>query len=86
MQTYENVLHIYSMHTSKETVMSTGSSLSSAGETAEFHRVDIYMQQSQRLSSGTATANDFVGDSRALLIGFSNGSLQMYSWQAKVSC
>lgn len=73
------------MHTSKETVVSTGSSLSNVGENTELHRVDIYMQQNQRLSSGTAIANDFVGDSRALLIAFSNGSLQLYTWQAKVS-
>ena len=64
MQTYENVLHVYSMHTSKETVVSIGSSLSSVGDNVEYRRVDIYMQQNQRLSSGTATANDFAAQAR----------------------
>lgn len=65
--------------------MSTSSGNSGSAEAVELYRVDIYLQHNQRLSSGTASANDFVADNRSLLIGFSNASLQMYSWQAKVS-
>ena len=84
LQTYNNVLHVYGMHSSKEAVLSTSSALGGPTEHIELKRVDIYLQQSQTLSNGGANASDLVGDSRSLLLGFSDGTMQLFSWQAKV--
>lgn len=85
MQTYKNVLHVYGMHSSKEAVLSTSLALGGPSSHLEFKRGDIYLQQSQVLRNGGATASELVGDSRSLLLGFSDGSLQLFSWQAKAS-
>lgn len=84
MQTYNDVLHVYGMHISKEAKIPT--IIGGLHETADLRRVDIFLQQSQTLSSNGASASTFVGDGRSLLFGFSDGSLQLYSWQAKVAC
>jgi hypothetical protein len=84
VQTYNNVLHIYGMHTSKESIIVTDATLGSFGGQVDLKRVDIYLQQSQMVANHGANASDFVGDSRALLLGFSDGSMQLFSWQAKV--
>lgn len=72
------------MHSSKEAVLSTSLALGGPSQYLEFKRGDIYLQQSQPLSQGGASASDLVGDSRTLLLGFSDGSMQLFSWQAKV--
>ena len=84
MQTYNNVLQVYGMHSSKEAVLSTSSSLGGSTDAVELKRVDIYLQHSHLLVNDGATAADLVGDSRSILLGFSDGSLQLYSWQTKV--
>jgi len=77
------VLHVYGMHTSEEPIIATAATLGSLEGPVDLKRVDIYLQQSQAVSNNGATAGDFVGDSRALLLGFSDGSMQLFSWQAK---
>ena len=82
LQTYNNVLHVYGMHISRETVLSAAPG--SLHEAVELRRVNIYLQQSHMLRNNGSSASTFVGDGRSLLFAFSDGSLQLYSWQAKV--
>lgn len=85
VQTYNNVLHVYGMHTASEPVLAASLSLGGPGDSLEFKRVDLYLQQSQALGNEGASACDVVGDGRSLLLGYSDGSLQLFSWQAKVT-
>ena len=70
------------MHVSKETVLSPAPG--SLHEAVELQRVNIYLQQSHMLRNDGTSTSTFVGDGRSLLFAFSDGSLQLFSWQAKV--
>ena len=76
------MLHVYGMHFSKEAVLPA--TIGGLHETLDLRRVDIYLQHSQMLNNSGASSSAFVADGRSLLFGFSDGSLQLYSWQAKV--
>ena len=79
VQTYNNVLHVYGLHTSKELVLpSLGSSLH------ELRRVHVYLQHSTVLEQHGTHAVDIVCDSRSILVGFSDASFQLLSWQSQV--
>ncbi len=78
------MLQIYGLHQSKEAVLSTSTLLGGASVAVDLKRVDIYMQYSIQLKTGDVSAYDLAGDSRCLLIAYSDGSLQLVSWQAKV--
>lgn len=79
VQTYNNVLHVYGLHTSKEAV------LPSFEQTlVQLRRVDVYLQHSTVLEQSGAHAVDLVCDSRSILIGFSDGTFQLMSWQSQV--
>lgn len=82
LQTYNNVLHVYGMHSSKEPIIPI--SISGLDSAVDLRRIDIYLQQSQMLSNNGSTASALLGDGRSLLFGFSDGSMQLLSWQAKV--
>ena len=47
-------------------------------------QVDVYLQHSCVLEQFGATAVDLVCDSRSILIGFSDGTFQLLSWQSQV--
>ena len=81
MQTYKSHLHIYGLHTSKESVLPSGGLLHGT----ELKRLDIYLQHSIQAAAEGQAAMALVGDSRFLLLGMSDGSCHLYSWQAKVS-
>ena len=81
MQTYKSHLHIYGLHTSKESVLPSGGLLHGT----ELKRLDIYLQHSIQAAAEGLVAMALVGDSRFLLLGMSDGSCHLYSWQAKVS-
>lgn len=80
LQTYNNYLHIYGLHISKELVLPASPLLSSP----ELKRHDIYLQYSFPVCSSGATATAVAGDSRSVVVGLSDGNLVAYSWQAKV--
>ena len=80
LQTYNNYLHIYGLHVSKDLILPASPLLSSP----ELKRHDIYLQYSFPVSSSGATATALVGDSRSVVVGLSDGNLAAYSWQAKV--
>ena len=48
-------------------------------------QVDVYLQHSCVLEQFGATAVDLVCDSRSILIGFSDGTFQLLSWQSQVT-
>ena len=79
MQTYNNYLHIYGMHSCKESV------LQGAGIPGmqDLKHVDIFLQHSIVVESAAA-ATCLVGDSRSILLGLSDGTCQVFSWQSKV--
>lgn len=79
MQTYNNVLHVYGLHTSKEQLLP-----SLGGSLAELRRVDVYLQHSTVLEQHGTHAVDLVCDSRSVLVGFSDASFQLLSWQSQV--
>lgn len=82
MQTYKSVLQIYGLHFSKEAAILQSAPVQGQDH---FRRVDLYLQSSIVLSNaGMAIANDLVCDSRCILLGFSDGSFQCYSWHCKV--
>ena len=78
LQTYNNFLHIYGMHTCKESV------LQGAGVAGmqDLKHVDIFLQHSIAVQS-TAAATSIVGDSRSILLGLSDGTCQVFSWLSK---
>lgn len=47
-------------------------------------QVDVYLQHSCVLEQFGANAVDLVCDSRSVLIGFSDGTFQLLSWQSQV--
>jgi hypothetical protein len=51
----------------------------------QLRRVDVYLQHSTALEQSGAHAVDLVCDSRSILIGFSDGTFQLLSWQSQVS-
>ena len=80
MQTYNNVLHVYGLHTSKEQLLtSLGSPLEA------LRRVHVYLQHSTVLEQHGTHAVDLVCDSRSVLVGFSDASFQLLSWQSQVN-
>ena len=79
MQTYNNVLHVYGLHTSKEQLLP-----SLGGSLADLRRVDVYLQHSTALEQHGTHAVDLVCDSRSVLVGFSDASFQLLSWQSQV--
>lgn len=80
MQTYNNVLHVYGLHTSKEQL------LTSLGNPLEaLRRVHVYLQHSTVLEQHGTHAVDLVCDSRSVLVGFSDASFQLLSWQSQVN-
>ena len=85
-QTYHSVLHIYGVHTSKEAVLSAPALLGSYAPEVDFKRANIYLQHSITLTdeANAASATDVVADARTLLVSFSNGTCQLYSWAGKV--
>ncbi|KAL0029799.1 hypothetical protein WJX77_000735 [Trebouxia sp. C0004] len=76
--TYNNYLHIYGMHSCKESVLE-GTGI--AGMQGLKH-VDIFLQHSIAVQSAAA-ATCLVGDSRSILLGLSDGTCQVFSWQSK---
>ncbi|KAL3150452.1 hypothetical protein ABBQ32_000282 [Trebouxia sp. C0010 RCD-2024] len=76
--TYNNYLHIFGMHTCKEPI------LQGAGMTGmqDLKHVDIFLQHSIDVQSAAA-ATSIVGDSRSILLGLSDGTCQVFSWQGK---
>lgn len=79
VQTYNNVLHVYGLHTSKEQLLSSlGSSLQG------LRHVHVYLQHSTVLEQHGTHAVDLVCDSRSILVGFSDASFQLLSWQSQV--
>ncbi len=78
-QTYNNVLHVYGLHTSKEAVLPA-----SDQTLGLLRRVDVYLQHSTVLEQSGAHAVDLICDSRTILIGFSDGTFQLMSWQSQV--
>jgi hypothetical protein len=78
-QTYNNVLHVYGLHTSKEAVLPAFEQT-----LGQLRRVDVYLQHSTVLDQSGAHAVDLVCDSRSILIGFSDGTFQLMSWQSQV--
>lgn len=81
-QTYKSVLQIYGLHYSKDPAILQSAPIQGH---ESFCRVDLYLQSSTVLTNnGMAIANDLVCDSRCLLLGFSDGSFQCYSWHGKV--
>ena len=85
-QTYHSVLHIYGVHTSKEAVLAAPALLAGYAPEADFKRADLYLQHSITLvqEASPASATDVVADNRSLLVSFSNGTCQVYSWAGKV--
>eukprot|EP00891_Asterochloris_glomerata_P001441 jgi/Astpho2/1441/e_gw1.00025.4.1_t len=79
--TYNSHLHIYGLHTSKESVLPSGGLLHGT----ELKRLDIYLQHSIQAAAEGLAAMALVGDSRFLLLGMSDGSCHLYSWQAKLA-
>ena len=79
LQTYNNYLHIYGIHTCKTSVLQ-GAGLAGL---QDLKHVDIYLQHSIAVQS-TAAATSLVGDSRSILLGLSDGTCQVFSWQSKV--
>ena len=86
-QTYHSVLHIYGVHTSKEAVLSAPALLGNYAPEVDLKRANIYLQHSITLTddANAASATDVVADARTLLVSFSNGICQLYSWAGKVS-
>ena len=82
LQTFSNVLHLYGVHTSKDSVLGKAAA-AAAGAGPALHRVDLFLQHSMALAEGGA-CNDITGDSRCVLLGFADGSLRVYSWAAQV--
>eukprot|EP00884_Botryococcus_braunii_P016462 jgi/Botrbrau1/349/Bobra.110_2s0008.1 len=79
--TYKSVLQIYGLHISKDSAILQSGPVQGLDN---FRRVDLYLQSSIALSNaGMAMANDLVCDSRCILLGFSDGSFQCYSWHCK---
>ena len=85
-QTYHSVLHIYGVHTSKEAVLSAPALLGNYAPEVDFKRANIYLQHSINLTDEAtlASATDVIADARTLLVSFSNGICQLYSWAGKV--
>lgn len=81
MQTYNNYLHIYGMHSCKESVLQ-GAGIAGM---QDLKHVDIFLQHSIAVQSAAA-ATCLVGDSRSILLGLSDGTCQVFSWQSKVCC
>ena len=79
LQTYNNYLHIYGMHTGKESVMQ-GAGISGM---QDLKHVDMFLQHSIPVQSAAA-ATCIVGDSRSILLGLADGTCQVFSWQSKV--
>ena len=79
LQTYNNVLHVYGLHNSKEALLPA-----SDQTLGLLRRVDVYLQHSTVLEQSGAHAVDLVCDSRSILIGFSDGTFQLMSWQSQV--
>jgi hypothetical protein len=83
VQTYKSVLQIYGLHLSKEAAILQSAPVQGQDQ---FRRVDLYLQSSIVLSNaGMAIANDLVCDARSILLGFSDGSFQCFSWHCKVN-
>ena len=59
--------------------------LAAAGAGPELQRMHAFLQHSVALGDGFA-CNDVTGDSRAVVLGMSDGSLHVYSWAAQVWC
>ena len=49
----------------------------------DLKHVDIFLQHSIAVQSAAA-ATCLVGDSRSILLGLSDGTCQVFSWQSKV--
>ena len=79
MQTYNNYLHIYGKHSCKESVL-RGAGIAGM---QDLKHVDIFLQHSIAVQSAAA-ATCLVGDSRSILLGLSDGTCQVFSWQSKV--
>lgn len=79
VQTYNNYLHIYGMHICKEAILQ-GAGLAGL---QDLKHVDIFLQHSIAVQSAAA-ATSIVGDSRSILLGLSDGTCQLFSWQGKV--
>lgn len=79
MQTYSNILHVYGLHTAKDAVLPLFEST-----LGQLRRIDVYLQHSTALEQSGAHAVDLVCDSRSILIGFSDGTFQLLSWQSQV--
>ena len=87
MQTYHNVLHIYGVHQSKEAVLATPASPLGSTPAVELRKVAIYLQYSVPLeasNTNNATTTDLVADLRSVLVAFSDGTCQLFSWAAQV--
>ncbi|KAK9828450.1 hypothetical protein WJX72_000056 [[Myrmecia] bisecta] len=82
--TYNNVLHIYGLHESKESVLQTQTFMSGSRTQLDFKRLNLFLQYSLAVGHDTSTANDIVGDSRSVLVGLSDGTFQLFSWQGKL--
>lgn len=82
LQTFSNVLQLYGVHTSKELVLPAAATGGAAGA-PPLHRMHVFLQHSLALPGG-ALCNDITGDSRSVLLGMVDGSLQVYSWAAQV--
>ncbi|KAL0053131.1 hypothetical protein WJX82_001373 [Trebouxia sp. C0006] len=76
--TYNNYLHIYGMHSCKESVLQ-GAGIAGM---QDLKHVDIFLQHSIAVQSAAA-ATCLVGDSRSILLGLSDGTCQVFSWQSK---
>ena len=56
--------------------------LAATGAGSELQRIHAFLQHSVSLGDGFA-CNDITGDSRAVVLGMSDGSLHIYSWAAQ---
>lgn len=83
VQTQNNVLHYYGVRASKVEAVPAAAAESGAAGGAPLKRLDVFLERSV-VVEGSASCADIVGDSRALLLGMSDGSLRTYSWNAQV--
>lgn len=77
-QTSENYLHLYAIHTWKDTLLPACNFAAK-----DIQKVDIYLRSSIRMDS-ESQALSITGDSRSLLVGFADGTVASLSWLGKV--
>ncbi len=80
VQTSRNLLHLYSLHITKEALFPSRGNL---GVQRDLRRVEVYIKHTASLGDVAATC--VYSNSTGVLLGMQDGTLATYNWLGKVS-